>query len=316
MMNIFDPLKEKKQEQYVLIIIFTAELLYNEGQKILDEGKKYSRYYSRKFFVKGDKVKSYIDQKLIDNMDFKLRKIYEPFQQKYLNKVDLVDTFVKSLKRKIKLKDSPYITGFTAIGKIIEEALKPENVDLSLDILTEMVASLSKDKKNPTEEEAFCLVNILKIKFTVLMNQSLNDIKVYEGMIDRIDYIIEELEIDESTSWYEQYIELKDEIKAKKEEIQNNKKNYKSSIDELNKIFENSKKKKEPMEFINFIIEKYPYSGYDATKGLLNLNFEKILEEIFPKYHPDNYLGRDDFEIYNEIYVLLVKIEGDLKKNK
>ena len=316
MMNIFDLLKEKKQKQYVLIIIFTAELLYNEGQKILDEGNKFSRYYSRKFFVKGDKVKANIDQKLIDNMDYQLKKIYGPFQEKYLNKVDLVDTFVKSLKIKLLKKDSPYITGFTRIGKIIEEALKPENVDLSLDILTEMVSSLSKDKKNPTEEEAFCLANILKIKFTVLMNQNMNDIKSYEIMIDRIDYIIDALEIDERTSWFSEYTELKDEIKQKKEEIENNKKNYKSSIDELDKKYENSRKKKEPMEFINFIIEKYPYIGYDSTKGLLNLNFEKILEEIFPKYHPDNYLGRDDFEIYNEIYVLLVKIEGDLKKNK
>ena len=316
MINIFDELKEKKQEQYILIIIFTAELLYKEGQKILDEGKNYSRYYSRKFFLKADKVKSYIDQKMIDNMDYNLQKIYEPFKQKYSNKVDLVDTFVKSIKKRIKLKDTPYITGFTAIGKILEEAMKPENVDLALDILTEMVSSLSKDKKNPTEEEAFCLVNIIKIKFSILSNQSLSDINTYENMIDRINYICESLEIDESSSWFNQFKDLVKEIKDKKEELLKNKKNHKAVKDELGNLYKSSKEKKNPKEFINFIIQKYPYTGYDASKNLLNLNCEEILEIIFPKYHPDNYIGRDDYDIYNEIYILLVKVEEDLKKIK
>ena len=316
MINIFDEIKEKKQEQYIRIIIFTAELLYKEGQKILDEGKNYSRYYSRKFFLKADKVKSYIDQKMIDNMDYNLQKIYEPFKQKYSNKVDLVDTFVKSIKKRIKLKDTPYITGFTAIGNILEEAMKPENVDLALDILTEMVSSLSKDKKNPTEEEAFCLVNIIKIKFLILSNQNLNDINTYENMIDRINYICEQLEIDESSSWFNQFIDLEKEIKDKKEELVNNKKNNKAIKDELRNLYKSSKEKKNPMEFINFIIQKYPYTGYDASKKLLNLDCGAILEIIFPKYHPDNYIGRDDYDIYNEIYILLVKVEEDLKKIK
>ena len=284
MMDIFDILKEQKQEQYILIIIFTAELLYKEGEKILEEGKNYSRYYSRKYFLKADKVKSNIDQKMVKDMDYNLQKIYEPFKKKYLNKVDLVDAFVNSLKKGIKMKGTPYITGFTSIKQLLDQALKPENVSLALDILTEMVSSLSQDKKKITEEEAFCLVNIIKIKYSYLLNQSLNDINSYENM--------------------------------KKEELLNNKKNNKTYIDELRKLYESSKEKKNPMEFINFIIEKYPYSGYDASKHLLNLNCAELLEIIFPKYHPDNYIGRDDYDIYNEIYILLVKIEEDLKKNK
>ena len=316
MMDIFDILKEQKQEQYILIIIFTAELLYKEGEKILEEGKNYSRYYSRKFFLKADKVKSYIDQKMIDDMDYNLQKIYEPFKKKYLNKADLVDAFVNSIRKGIKMKGTPYITGFTSIKKLIDEAMKPENVDLALDVFTEMVSSLSKDKKNPTEEEAFCLVNIIKIKFSVLLNQSLNDINSYENMINRINYIYENADIDGKSCWYDQFKELEEEIKAKKEELLNKKKNNKAFKDELRNLYKSSKEKKNPMEFINFIIEKYPYTGYDASKHLLNLNCGELLEIIFPKYHPDNYIGRDDYDIYNEIYILLVKIEEDLKKIK
>ena len=315
MINIFDKLKEQKQEQYILIIIFTAELLYKEGEKILEEGKNYSRYYSRKFFLKADKVKSYIDQKMIDDMDYNLQKIYEPFKKKYVNKVDLVDTFVNSIKKGIKIKGTPYITGFTAIGQILNEAMKPENVDLALDILTEMVSSLSQDKKKPTEEEAFCLVNIIKLKFSVLSNQSLNDINSYENMIDRINYLYDNGDFD-GKSWIDQFNDLVEEIKKKKEELLNNKKNNKAFKDELRNLYKSSKEKKNPMEFINFIIEKYPYIGYDSSKHLLNLNCGELLEIIFPKYHPDNYIGRDDYDIYNEIYMLLVKVEEDLKKNK
>ena len=214
------------------------------------------------------------------------------------------------------MKGTPYITGFTSIKKLIDEAMKPENVDLALDVFTEMVSSLSKDKKNPTEEEAFCLVNIIKIKFSVLLNQSLNDINSYENMINRINYIYENADIDGKSCWYDQFKELEEEIKAKKEELLNKKKNNKAFKDELRNLYKSSKEKKNPMEFINFIIEKYPYTGYDASKHLLNLNCGELLEIIFPKYHPDNYIGRDDYDIYNEIYILLVKIEEDLKKIK
>ena len=315
MMDIFDILKEQKQEQYILIIIFTAELLYKEGEKILEEGKNYSRYYSRKYFLKADKVKSNIDQKMVEDMDYNLQKIYEPFKKKYLNKVDLVDAFVNSLKKGIKMKGTPYITGFTSIKQLLDQALKPENVSLALDILTEMVSSLSQDKKKITEEEAFCLVNIIKIKYSFLLNQSLNDINSYEIMINRIKYLLENGDFD-GKSWIDQFNDLEEQINKKKEELLNNKKNNKTYIDELRKLYESSKEKKNPMEFINFIIEKYPYSGYDASKHLLNLNCAELLEIIFPKYHPDNYIGRDDYDIYNEIYILLVKIEEDLKKNK
>ena len=315
MMDIFDILKEQKQEQYILIIIFTAELLYKEGEKILEEGKNYSRYYSRKYFLKADKVKSNIDQKMVEDMDYNLQKIYEPFKKKYLNKVDLVDAFVNSLKKGIKMKGTPYITGFTSIKQLLDQALKPENVSLALDILTEMVSSLSQDKKKITEEEAFCLVNIIKIKYSYLLNQSLNDINSYENMISRIKYLLENGDFD-GKSWIDQFNDLEEQINKKKEELLNNKKNNKTYIDELRKLYESSKEKKNPMEFINFIIEKYPYSGYDASKHLLNLNCAELLEIIFPKYHPDNYIGRDDYDIYNEIYILLVKIEEDLKKNK
>ena len=320
MINIFDQLKEKKPEKYILIIIFTADLLYNDGQKILDEGKNYSRYYARKFFAKADKIKAFIDQDLKDNMDSNLQKLYNGLTDKYANKVGQIDAFVKALQNGVKLKDTPYVTGFTTIGEIINKAMEPENVDLSLDIFSDMVDSLSSDKKNLTEAEAFCLVNIIKIKFSIKENQSLNDLNYYEKLISRIEYIIDRIDIDENSNWYIQYNELKDDIINKKKELEeenkNNKIKYEKFIEELREIYKNKMKEKKPKEFIEFILDKYPYVSYDPSKSFSNdMSCEQIIEVIYAKYHPDNYSNRDDHKIYEEIYILLGKIKDELKIN-
>ena len=320
MINIFDQLKEKKPEKYILIIIFTADLLYNDGQKILDEGKNYSRYYARKFFAKADKIKAFIDQDLKDNMDSNLQKLYNGLTDKYANKVGQIDAFVKALQNGVKLKDTPYVTGFTTIGEIINKAMEPENVDLALDIFSDMVDSLSSDKKNLTEAEAFCLVNIIKIKFSIKENQSLNDINYYEKLILRIEYIIDRIDIDENSNWYIQYNELKDDIINKKKELEeknkNNKIKYEKFIEELREIYKNKMKEKKPKEFIEFILDKYPYVSYDPSKSFSNdMSCEQIIEVIYAKYHPDNYSNRDDHKIYEEIYILLGKIKDELKIN-
>ena len=152
------------------------------------------------------------------------------------------------------MKGTPYITGFTSIKQLLDAALKPENVSLALDILTEMVSSLSQDKKKITEEEAFCLVNIIKIKYSFLLNQSLNDINSYEIMISRIKYLLENGDFDgkswdfDGKSWIDQFNDLEEQINKKKEELLNNKKNNKTYIDELRKLYESSKEKKNPMK--------------------------------------------------------------------
>ena len=323
MINIFLKIKEKKPEKYILIILHCADILYKEGERILDEGKKNARYYARKYFLKANKIKSLIDKSLQNYMDYKLIKINKDLESKYSNKVEQIDSFVKALKRQIELKDTPFVkgkgSGFTSIGNVIIQALDPknaENLDLALDILTEMAESLSLDK-NVSESEAYCLVNIIKIKYTYLKNRSSSDIEVYKGLISRIQYIIDRIDIDEEENWFIEYNQLKDEIETNPPEKPISQEN-KNLIDEINNLF-NIKVRKEmkPKEFIFFIIEKYPYYCYDKTKDTFkDLSCEKILEEIFSLYHPDNYSNREDFPIYNEIYMLLGKIKDDLLKYK
>ena len=324
MINILDELKQAKPKNYIYIILFCADLLYKEGEKILDEGKNYCRYYARKFFVKAEKIKSYIDQDLKTHMNIELIKLNNNLESKYMNKVEQIDSFVKALKNQIKKKDTPYITGYTAIGDIIKKAMEPENVDLALDIFNEMAESLSQDKKNFHESEAFCLVNIIKIKFSVLLNQSLNDIKTYEFLMSRIDLIIDRLELDkDNTKWIRQYEELKEDIEEKKKQLKkltdDKAQKIKKCLEEINNIYNTKvKEEKKPMDFINFILTKYHYTGFDSNSSILSngMSIKEVIEDIFPRYHPDNYNNREDFIIYNEIYMLLGKMKEDLIKYK
>ena len=322
MINMLIILKEKNPEKYIYIILFCAELLYKEGEKILNEGKNFARYYARKYFEKAEKIKSFIDENLNIYMNLELRKLYNDIESKYSNKLGEIDSFVKSLKSQIKSKNTPYVSGFTFIGNVIQKAMDPENIEIALDILNEMVATLSKEKKNVNESEAYCLVNIIKIKFSVLLNQSLNDLEIYQNLMDRIDFIIDRLEIDEKEFWVEQYNELKEAIEEKREKLsqlgEEKLKEINKAIEDMNNLY-NIKvgKEKKPMEFIDFIIKKFPFIGYENFKGMLNdTNYEKIVDNVFPKYHPDNYSKSEDYLIYNEIYILLNKMKEELIKCK
>ncbi len=319
LVNIFSNLKEKKLDEYCIIIIYSADILYQEGDRILKEGKKYSRYYSRKFFTKGDRIKSYINEDIKIEMDYEIEKLYDELEKKYTNKVEQIDAFTKSVKTFIESRESPYIpsgSGFTVIGNVFKKYMESENVDIVLDILSEMVTSLSKDKNNVFESEAFCIFNIIYIKFTILKNQDLNNIKTYENMESRIDYIIQQLKSGENITikWLSKYEDLKKEIaETKQEELLKKKVDNSEYINELNKVYKEKMEENKPMEFLDFIIQKYPFTGAEKLKEELKVkDLKDKFYEVFPLYSPDNYSGRKDYKIYNEIYMLLVKMEQTL----
>ena len=61
-------------------------------------------------------------------------------------------------------------------------------------------------------------------------------------------------------------------------------------------------------------MDKYPYVGYDPSKGFSkDMSCGQIIEVIYAKYHPDNYSNRDEHKIFEEIYILLGKMKDELK---
>ena len=319
-----------KPKIYIEIILFCAELLYKEGDRILNERKKYARYYSRKFYQKADNIKKLIDKELEQKMDYKLNNLYNDMKKKYESKMAEINSFVSIVKDQIEGKKPPLFqkTGFTSINNILSQnLLEADNIYLILDIYQEMRDSLAQGQ--PTEAEAFILVNIIIINFDLFKNTKKEDLELYDKLIRRIEFICEKIDIDididdedienneEIPKWIKDYLRVKKEIEniGSKTiivpEIQ-------SLIDEVNNIYNNKIKENKPMEFLNFITEKYPYANFNNSKNenLNKDNFEEYFITIFPKYHPDNYKGHKYYRIYNEIYMLLVKIDEKFIKNK
>ena len=308
----FEELKNNKQKKYIEIILFTVEMLYKEGDKILEEEKQYARYYSKKFYQKAENIKKYINEDLKKHMDYKLTNKMNEIEKNNKTKVTEIDSFVKIIKDQVEGKNAPFIpkkSGFTSFNQFLKRS---EDTHLMVDILQEMADSLLKGKI--TETEAYCRANIIKINFTVFKNY---DFKLYERLNKRIDYIYERLEIDEDDEpeWHKQLVQVNEEIEQKKIEIENmkNQKNEenKKIIDDINNFCNQKIEENKPMEFLDYLLENYPFTNLDASKKeeLKQKSFEEIFEIIFPKYHPDNYKDRDEYIIYHDIYMLLVKIE-------
>ena len=326
LIDVFKELKSFKPKKYIEIVLFSAELLYKEGDKILNERKQFCRYYSKKFYQKAENIKKLIDEELIKKMDIKLNICYTEIKKKYENKIAEINSFVNIIQDQVEGKKPPIFTntGFTLVNKLIsQDIMKVDDIYLILDIYQEMADSLFK---GPIKEaEAFILYNIIAINFKLFKKFKKEDLELYDKLNRRIKFICQELEIDEDDEEKPKWLEDLLEINRKIEQIPKNEDNkiisipeIQNLIEEIKNVFNTKMNEKKPAEFLNFILDKYPYINLDSSlKGVLfQMEFEEYFKTIFPKYHPDNYKDNKYYQIYNEIYMLLVKIEEKFFKKK
>ena len=258
-------------------------------------------------------------------MNYRLKNQYDDIQKNYGKKVEEIDSFAFLIKKQLEEKDSQFIpnkTGVTLIYNKINKKLTNETflhlydsndieeIYLMVDTFEEMKNSLSK--KEPTDTEAYCIANIIKINFIYFKNY---DFKLYDILNRRINFIYDRIEKDEEQEWLKELEAINEQITTKKEEIENEKNinnaNNQKDINDIKIIFKNKIKDNKPKEFIYFLIENYPFYKYDSfqQKFLDQKSFEELFQIIFPLYHPDNYRDREKYIVYHEIYILLVDIE-------
>ena len=316
-LEAFEDLKNDKLNFYIEIILYIVGILYDEGKKILDSGKRYSNYYSKKFFKKAETIKKYLDDKIKEKIkhNFKLKGKVEEFEEKYGKYISTINDFIYAARKKMQNKTSEFLpnkTGKTVIFK------KLDNVDdlyFQIDIFQEMAEELNKSKIDP-QTEAYCYANIIIINFKYLNNKNFD---LYEDLNSKIGYIMDRLhenddEDEEEPEWYKNLAIINQQIDTVKklyEEEERKKQDAAEKIEELNNVFNNKIKEQKPMEFIEFILEKYPLNNLAPSikEKIKENNLDNILKEIIPKYHPDN--AKDKFHnyIYHQIYILLDKLK-------
>ena len=169
--------------------------------------------------------------------------------------------------------------------------------------------------KNYSKKEAICIANIIKLyKISGLLGNKMNYLM---KLADDCEFIIENIEIKEDEKWHKEFIELYNELKKINKEKEKNyqdklkimKKTHGNEFTTIEEKFEDTKKNKKYINFINFILDKHPYKNYNKNDNdFSKINYD-LLDFLLLKYLPDDYTPKKEdnnselnFYIIHEIY--------------
>ena len=194
------------------------------------------------------------------------------------------------------IKESTGFTYFKNKVNIENKMLSIDEYNLILDELERIYLELKSQiefleedqKKDLAQQLGICLGNIVKIKFTFLQG------KKYSEYLKYLQWCLFYAEMsennNESFKWYKDALELQKEIKEKKHNIS---KQIISDIEEELNIIESYFRKPNKIEFINYILEKWPYKGYNKSTRPSEYDWNTINVELINflsiQYHPDSY---------------------------
>lgn len=313
----FIELFENIDNDLFLQILLSSFHQFNEmGQYYLFNKKKFSRYYSRLYFEEvinlSKKYKNVLEKEGINDIEI-MNQLKEEIQKSEIKLSEINSNaicLINKSKEEKKLIE-PEVpsaeelqskeTGFTYLKNKVTFENKYLNYDeynLIIDELekinSELELSISKSKNNRKlqndlfEQQGICLASIVKIKYACLNGQKYSDyIKILKLCIFDAKNCNKDKD---SIKWYKSALELYKEIEEKlKNENKNIKDNTNEEIEKINFYYN----KNDKMDFINYILEKWPYDGYDKTNRSLDYDWKSINKELITflskKYHPDLY---------------------------
>ena len=205
--------------------------------------------------------------------------------------------------------------GFTKKQKGLLYGLKEEKEKYEI-VLENYEKMLSTLQGKTTIEEAICLANLIKINYLFL---GYDNYKNYLKWGERCEIIAKKLKIDQKAEWYQEFKNLYSELKRTNKIIDQNiikekiKAKYRDKFEEIDEKFN---KKESGLDFIKFILEKYPYPQYEKDKNNNEQDFSKESQELIKflvsKYHPDEYELNDNDENKQLNFCIVEYIEAML----
>ncbi len=329
-------------EIFYRILLYLIVNFNTIGNYYLENRQKYSRYYSRLYFTESIQLfenfflgkEGIINQEEIFSPAEKEMKkscqILKELESGALAVIDLTkkngqlfdpQSFISSMShnsyKNIKLGVG---SGFSLQrNKFLQEAI--ESYYIILDEFEKTVASLEntmqgsiyKNSDKIEEERAICMGSIAKINFELLGRKNY---KECEKLLENCKVIASTINKDDEDEcpWYGQCVKLLEKVKEKIEEENKkiddewNKKN-KPELDKI-RITLNDLYKNDPMEFIKYILKKYPkdYCENNRPSNICwdecNLDLIEYLRSNYNLDHcPKNTLqDRFNKNIYQMIY--------------
>ena len=321
--NLVEMMKEINKKIFFEIITIVIEELNNCGKKCLEERKKFCKYHSLIYFEKAFSFfKKYIGD--FRNMTTCKKEIREKckaqiaLSESYKNDINSnAILLTQESLNSDKLIESN-MTGFTnnLLGLKISANDEMERYQI---VLTNYEKMLSEIKDN-NKEKAICISYILKIAINYLGD---SNYKKYIKLGEECEFIVDQLNLDKKEKWYQDFLEIYKEVKenydiTKENEVEMKdkiKKKYKEKFDEIDSKFA---KKKNNLEFINYILTIKPYPKYEEDKENKKYDFTKDTQDLKlylqSQYHPDKYPYSMDDEESQLNYCLIEVIESYLNK--
>ena len=322
---------EGKNNDYINLIISIMDQLNAQGEECIKNNEAFCKYHSLMYFEQSySYYEKYLSQLNINKLDIKTKKKLNIQKQKCLEYINDINSgaiiFVaESLKKGILFDESsieydPHKSGFTinyiklGLGKTESIKNKEEIIELILREYEKLLAMIQISDK-PTEKEAICIANIIKINN---MQGLIEPRKKYLfSLADRCKLIIDRLKLGEK-EWAKKFLDLYNLIQP----LNTQNENYQQTLerirknnpefDELDNEFNKNHGKK---EFIDYLITKHPYPNMNDDEEKEKQDFNKYSPELarflMKKYQPDNFSENASDE-YQKKYCLLHEISSKL----
>jgi len=326
--NLLDILQNTPKKYFFEIILFVVKDINKCGKKCLEKGKDFCKYYCLIYFERVNILfnKYIINIKVIPlELKKNFKKEFE-INLSYINDLTngavllledsiktgkLINIFSDILQKKndfiFRLKEEKI--KYEIILQNYEKILRGLNPNLEIDLNQKIFS------KQFNIKEAICIANIVKINNYYLGNLNKRLLKLCE----RCEFIAKELD-KKNEEWYKEFEDIYDHIKSYYsylkenmiEERENIRNKYRNDFEEIERKFNI---KKNNNEFIKFILNKYPYKGYEDDKKLNKIDYSKeqeLLLYLNSKYQPDfNEFNGD--EQTNKLYFIKELIDSYLK---
>ena len=311
--NLLEVLSSINQKRdFYDIIIRIMEKLNNCGIECIKKNEKFCKYNSLMYFEQSifyyEKYLSKLNEAVFQNKSLELLKKQKSISLDYIKNINsgAIILIEQSLSKdrtfdQLNIKFVPKGTGFTANFNILGISIKDikdseDKMYLAITNFENLLAKLQTINKE-TLEEAKCIYKILELN--KYLNRLIDKKRYFLSLAERCDLIIEHLNIDrDKEEWCKEFSNIYRELlsmQSPREDylrlLERVKITYSGVFDEIDRQFN---KNRGSIKFIDYILEKYPYQGYDADReDTKNYDFKtynnKLLTFLLSKYQPGPY---------------------------
>ncbi len=237
-----------------------------------------------------------------------LAKITNEIKKEIENIMDEGNFYFNKIKAEIEIKK-----GFDALKEYEEDDDVNDKNDDATTALTSFrnaYKEIEKMKKKDNKIEAICLSNISIIMWKIFNYKNTNRMNQIKGYVETvINYVRNKSPNLSNEKWFIESCNILEDInKIIKMRDDFEKDDEEKILKELH-----DRADKSHIDFIKFILEKYPYKGYKKTDDIdakFKKNPSSYIRSLVIKYHPDRYPKNSEEE--KNTYVIVHEISAIL----